>query len=471
MKRVCILSFVAAVVSTAVLFSCQKDAPTHFLPTKADHLFAAAVPNVGEIKLQEGVLYYPLDKVSHINANTAAIEVGNYNNLVYATQLTDAQKQGLGSTLTMNLNVYAGTAGTEPYGYLYYFKTAKGTAVPSGENDPILTSAYRGRRVEMARYILPYLATNWNDYGLRAITTTSPVVPYTFDISAFASALKDQDSTVWIASNQGQPAHRSYTYKVDLSLKNSGNTAVSDWKKDNYVLPIVGYLEMGNTTTQTKSVTRRFTVPEDISDVKFRIIYTGPEGFYTTNVVKLDNQQIDSYSTRMVCVPESRYQERNPSVANGAVQPGLWNYPTRNYCQSDTVPPHTTMLASKLTKGTHELTINMTQNRIVSDYGGEIKISISLIGTRSLGVSLFQHCNYGGWKVTLAPGNYTMAQLVAKGLVNDDTSSIKIPSGYTVTLYEGDNFSGKSLVLTADNTCLIDKVFNDNVSSVKVVKN
>lgn len=92
-------------------------------------------------------------------------------------------------------------------------------------------------------------------------------------------------------------------------------------------------------------------------------------------------------------------------------------------------------------------------------------------GTAIPGISLYQNCSYGGWKATLSPGNYTLAQMAAKGAINDDASSIKIPAGYTVTLYEHDNFTGASLVLTSDNSCLISNSFNDKVSSLKVVKN
>jgi|GEM_PF-2592551 len=472
MRQLNFLPFLTGVLSLVCLSSCQKEITQDALLTTKDLQTTAAVPNVGEIKLLESVLFYPSNNVSNINGNTAAIEVGIYDNLAYVTKLTDEQKQGLGSGLKLNLNVYAGTAQTEPFGYFYYFKTAKNTSVPTAANDSGLTAAYRSRRVEIARYILPYLSTVWNNYNITTITATSPVVSYTFDVSAFAAALKDPDSTVWIASSQGQPGNSSYTYKVDLSLTNSGNTDISTWNKDNYVLPIVGYLNMGSTTARTRSITRSFTVPEDITNAKLRIIYTGPEGYYTTNVVKLDNQQVDSYSTRMICTPESRYQQRNPSVANGSVQSGLWNYPTRNYCQSDTVTPHTTILMNKLTKGRHELTVDMTQNAVAANYGGSIGVSVSLIGTQILkGISLYQHCSYTGWNATLSPGNYTMAQLTAKGIINNDASSIKIPAGYTVTLYDNDNFTGTSLVLTSDNSCLLGNSFNDKVSSLKIVKN
>src|SRR5581483_5808880 len=54
-------------------------------------------------------------------------------------------------------------------------------------------------------------------------------------------------------------------------------------------------------------------------------------------------------------------------------------------------------------------------------------------------VELYQNCSYGGWKASFVCGDYTLADLQAAGAVNDDASSIKVPSGYKVTLYTGDN--------------------------------
>jgi hypothetical protein len=85
--------------------------------------------------------------------------------------------------------------------------------------------------------------------------------------------------------------------------------------------------------------------------------------------------------------------------------------------------------------------------------------------------SVFQDCQYKGWAKQLAIGNYTMAQLAALGVTNDAISSISVPAGIKIQLYQGDNFTGSSITLTADNNCLIDEAFDDNVSSLKVSAN
>lgn len=82
--------------------------------------------------------------------------------------------------------------------------------------------------------------------------------------------------------------------------------------------------------------------------------------------------------------------------------------------------------------------------------------------------TLYQHCSYTGWQVTLAPGDYTTAQLVALGAINNDASSLRIPPGYEATLYDGDNFTGTSITVTADSSCFVASSFNDRLSSLRL---
>ena len=83
-------------------------------------------------------------------------------------------------------------------------------------------------------------------------------------------------------------------------------------------------------------------------------------------------------------------------------------------------------------------------------------------------VTLAQDCNFAGYNVGLGVGNYTLSQLQARGINNDDISSLRVQSGYTVTLYQDDNFGGSSIAKTADDSCLVDDGWNDAVSSVRV---
>ncbi len=85
-------------------------------------------------------------------------------------------------------------------------------------------------------------------------------------------------------------------------------------------------------------------------------------------------------------------------------------------------------------------------------------------------VTLFQHCNYEGYSVSLSEGNYTMSQLQTLGFVDNDISSIQVQQGYQITMYEHDNFTGASLIKSNTDDCLVNEGFNDTMSSAVVSK-
>jgi len=83
-------------------------------------------------------------------------------------------------------------------------------------------------------------------------------------------------------------------------------------------------------------------------------------------------------------------------------------------------------------------------------------------------VYMYQNCSYTGWKATFDVGNFLQTDIVAKGGINDDASSIKIPPGMKVVLYTNNSYGGTAVTLTADDACLSDHSINDMVSSLKV---
>jgi DNA-binding beta-propeller fold protein YncE len=87
------------------------------------------------------------------------------------------------------------------------------------------------------------------------------------------------------------------------------------------------------------------------------------------------------------------------------------------------------------------------------------------------GVVFFEHASYGGAaSQPLAVGSYTLSQLQARGVPNDWASSVRIPSGRTVTLFEHDNFAGASWTLTGDTPGFsgLNPNANDQLSSVTI---
>ncbi|RAJ83468.1 polysaccharide lyase-like protein [Chitinophaga dinghuensis] len=115
----------------------------------------------------------------------------------------------------------------------------------------------------------------------------------------------------------------------------------------------------------------------------------------------------------------------------------------------------------------------------ITNYVHGIKIGTTLAdvdpgggGSPAPQVLVYQNCSYGGWSASFGPGQYNTAAIVAAGGLDNDASSLKIPAGVTVTLFDGDNFTGDSLVLTSDASCLKNtSTFNDRTSSLKVKVN
>jgi len=123
--------------------------------------------------------------------------------------------------------------------------------------------------------------------------------------------------------------------------------------------------------------------------------------------------------------------------------------------------------------GGRSQTFNGSQNC----FGGEWndKISSLIISNRPVynnnnnnnysQVVLYSDCNFKGTSQVFNSGSYNVYQLGAIG--NDQLSSIKIPSGWTVTLYDDKNYRGSSKTYYSDINCLPGD-WNDKTSSLKI---
>jgi hypothetical protein len=88
-----------------------------------------------------------------------------------------------------------------------------------------------------------------------------------------------------------------------------------------------------------------------------------------------------------------------------------------------------------------------------------------------IGVVFFQDIQFGGAaSQPLARGDYTLSQLQALGMQNDWASSVRIPSGFTVIMFQHNNFLGTSWTRTSDtpNFLTLSPNANDQVSSVRI---
>ncbi len=79
-------------------------------------------------------------------------------------------------------------------------------------------------------------------------------------------------------------------------------------------------------------------------------------------------------------------------------------------------------------------------------------------------VVIYEDANYQGVSKELGEGSYDVNNL---GIANDRLSSLKVPAGMKVTLYEHAGFSGQTKIFTQDASYVGDD-FNDLTSSIKV---
>jgi chitodextrinase len=85
-------------------------------------------------------------------------------------------------------------------------------------------------------------------------------------------------------------------------------------------------------------------------------------------------------------------------------------------------------------------------------------------------VQLFQHCSFGGWVANFTgTGNFNTADIVGRGGLDNDASSIKIAPGFKATLFDGNQQTGASVVFNAgDTSCFVASNFNDVLSSLRI---
>ncbi|MFL5747780.1 MAG: T9SS type A sorting domain-containing protein [Niastella sp.] len=170
-----------------------------------------------------------------------------------------------------------------------------------------------------------------------------------------------------------------------------------------------------------------------------------------------------------------------------------WFYPIyHNYGGAQALNRFFTLLAQYFPKSGSTYSRDMNWGEFIHFWSGAAGVSLKPLATAAFGwtstfetqfnqaridfpfaygtgvVNVYKHCNYGGYVTTLGVGNYTLSQLQDMGVLNDDISSLKVNSGYQLQLFQDDNFTGTSVTLTADASCLVPNNFNDLASSLKV---
>jgi predicted alpha-1,6-mannanase (GH76 family) len=175
--------------------------------------------------------------------------------------------------------------------------------------------------------------------------------------------------------------------------------------------------------------------------------------------------------------PPMVYQHRNYNGRSSALTAGSYSttaLAARGVANNDvtslTVPPgwRVTLFDGDNLSGAS--LARAGNDTLLNDDGWNDRASSMVVAAPPTGraVTLYSDCDHRGYAVELPVGSYTLGQLQAKGIVNDDVSSVRVGSGFQITVYQHHDFTGARAVITEDEGCLVDRAFNDEVSSAVV---
>lgn len=119
--------------------------------------------------------------------------------------------------------------------------------------------------------------------------------------------------------------------------------------------------------------------------------------------------------------------------------------------------------------GGNSVTLTADNSCLTTNNFNDLTSSIIISSTSSAPVvTVYKHCYYGGYAVGLGIGTYTLSQLQALGISDNDISSLQVTPGYQVQLFDGDSLTGTSETFSANTDCLVSNNFNDEATSIKV---
>ena len=105
---------------------------------------------------------------------------------------------------------------------------------------------------------------------------------------------------------------------------------------------------------------------------------------------------------------------------------------------------------------------------VATDYSTQLSGTMLAEAAATLDQAVvYQHDKYDGTRAYLDVGSYTTADLVALGMDDNEVTSLTVPDGLRVTVYDGDDFTGESVIYSA-NSSNVGGDWNDRVSSLVV---
>ncbi|WP_343688080.1 carbohydrate-binding protein [Chitinophaga sp.] len=194
---------------------------------------------------------------------------------------------------------------------------------------------------------------------------------------------------------------------------------------------------------------------------------------YWTSVATNTNNQLAGTVTRVDLQCYSGGASNNPCSSSwnfGAIPiyAGLWDAEKSTAQVTSTLNGWKNSCSSKLGGGFIWLYDDIDNSSSTAGYASAVNNVFGGGNKNTAAATFYKDCNYSGLGISLPTGNYTLAQLLSHGILNDDISSIQVSSGYQTTVYANDNYGGSSLLVNTNNSCLVNNSFNDIISSLKV---
>ncbi len=320
---------------------------------------------------------------------------------------------------------------------------------------------------------------------------------YTTNVSCLDNDFNDNTSSIVVESTLGPGVQYSQNDYVTFYTDSYSKGYSQSLRPGNYTGAQLG---------QLKNNISSFTISGNLQ-LK---VYVGNENMsgyntvYTTSQNYLPSSQNDKISSLIIEYrPTAPVYNGNTGTGNGSyatfysecnyegnalrLMPGYYSGDKlgilKNEINSVQVPSNLRIKAFTSNDNLYGQSTEITSNSTCLDYSLKDRIASLVVEERSgfgynnnnnqygnESVIIYTDDSYRGQSATLLPGTYsTMAQ--CNGFPDNALSSLQVPSGYTVILYEYENFGGKSYTVSASKSGFSFSGWNDRASSIKVFRN
>jgi hypothetical protein len=277
---------------------------------------------------------------------------------VFVTQLSELQQAQLGSDLAARVTYFAQCDPYDRLGGVFLILEPKGQA-------PQATDA----RVELVRFITPF-----SDYQRGDLATH--VYPDA-DISGFAGALADPTRDVWVGISGGSNPYAGDACTDSDGQLRAGVNADFSGVGFSYSVDFVSTKPLARGTSLTLSALDNSlemstpidgTLSLDGNAVSGQITVIvsghgsdsgGDEYENTTDTLKLNDQEIGAFSTKLDCGAYAKFSpDGNPAIFQG----NLTFTNPRNWCPGALVPAH--RFAAQLSPGVNVVSLEITPGNV-----------------------------------------------------------------------------------------------------------